>query len=301
MYKTECSTRSTAKITAVIVTHNSPPVLRLVIERLLAQTMPLQKIVVVDSGSDDPDSVRRFGDRSTAINVICRENIGFSAANNLAMQLHTTDTDYFVLVNPDAVLAENWVEQAVAYARSHPDSGIISSPLRGMDKMTMQETATWDSLGIYRKLGRWYDRGQRCDINAVSPPTEPYEPMAICGALMFFPVTTYRAVQMNGMFFDEAFHSYKEDIDVSLRVHALGLKLAMLPQLEAHHCRGWPRRRHESPYRVRKLSARNEIRLAMRHQRILLPLYLLKYLYVATAERIILNLPSNSGARKPSS
>jgi N-acetylglucosaminyl-diphospho-decaprenol L-rhamnosyltransferase len=278
-------------ITAIIVTHNSPVVLRRVVEALLVQSLPLSRIIIVDSGSTDSNPVKELTKLDQRIAVICRSNIGFAAANNLAMQHYLEKTDYFVLVNPDAVLSPDWILGAHAYIDSPAGghAGIVSSPLRGMDVISMRPTECWDTLGIYRALsGRWRDMGMRERIEDLPAPLTPYQPSAICGALMFFSAAVYRDISKKHGFFDEKLHTFKEDIEVSLRVRRKGYNLIMLPQLTAWHCRGWPQRRWDTSYWARKMSARNEVIIAARYSIATLPLYFLKYLYVTSIERWIM-------------
>lgn len=283
-------------ITAIIVTHNSPPILRRVVEALLGQSLPLRRIVIVDSGSKDPGPVKALAGLGGNIQVICEQNIGFAAANNLAMRKHAEDSDHFALVNPDAVLSPNWIAGAYAYLSSEEGrgAGIVSSPLRGMDAKTGQPTGYWDSLGIYRgRFGMWRERGRHVAVADMPAPAWPFQPKAICGALMFFSVTTYRRVSMAHGFFDERFHTYKEDVELSLRVRRRGYKLVMLPQLEAWHCRGWPARRSVAPFRARRLSALNDLRIGWSYAPGTVPFLVAKYLYVITIERWLL------GASRP--
>lgn len=275
-------------VTAIIVTHNSPPTLSRVVQALLMQSVPPDRIVIVDSGSKDTSAVTALRSLSERVVVNCRQNIGFAAANNLAMDMFVGDTEYFVLVNPDAVLDLDWIAGAYAYCQSAEgrNVGIVSSPLRGMDVTTQMPTGKWDSLGIYRHYsGRWYDYGQRRPIAAIRTPTGPYEPKAICGALMFIPRSVYQSVLDKHGFLDNRFCTYKEDIDVSLRVARAGYRLVMLPHLTAHHCRGWSMKRANVPYWARKLAARNDVLLAAKHFPLMIPVYIAKLLYVLTIER----------------
>lgn len=284
-------------VTAIVVTHNSPPTLGRVVLALLTQSIPPDRVVIVDSGSKDPSAVTALRSLSERVVVHCCKNIGFAAANNLAMDMFVGQTEYFVLVNPDAVLELDWIAGAYAYCQSADgrNVGIVSSPLRGMDVTTQVATGQWDSLGIYRgRSGRWYDYGQRHPIADMSAPTGTYEPKAICGALMFIPRPVYQAVLDNHGFFDDRFFTYKEDIDLSLRVAKAGYRLVMLPHLTAHHCRGWSRRRCSIPYWARKMAARNDVLLAAKHFPLMIPLYVAKLLYVLTAERPLCALQKRS-------
>jgi GT2 family glycosyltransferase len=281
---------SRSRVTAVIVTHNSPAVVRNVVDALLSQTAPPNRIVIVDCGSRAPANVQALAVLSSSVSVVCKENLGFAGGNNWAMR-NFPETDYFLLVNPDAILAEDWLEKALDFATGPQGRGvgIISSPLRGLDADNLQPTGSWDSLGIYRsRLGRWYDRGQAKSINEVRLPAAAYEPPAIVGALMMIPQEVVQRLSDKNGLFDERLFTFKEDIELCLRVRKAGYRQVLLPWLTAFHCRGWPANRADTSYWARRLSARNDLLVAARHDRAMLPVYFLKYLYVTSAERLLL-------------
>ena len=88
---------SAPAVTAIIVTYNSPPVVRRVVEALLAQTVPVAHIAIVDCGSKDPSPVLALGGLSSKVSVFPQSNIGFAAGNNLAIGRLIDVSDYFVL------------------------------------------------------------------------------------------------------------------------------------------------------------------------------------------------------------
>jgi N-acetylglucosaminyl-diphospho-decaprenol L-rhamnosyltransferase len=88
-----------------------------------------------------------------------------------------------------------------------------------------------------------------------------------------------QAALPGGNIFDPSFFMYKEDIDLSLRLRARGWRLGFDPGAESYHCRGWLGRRH-MPKKFRVMSARNEIRICLRHRDPRLVFHLLKYAYV---------------------
>jgi GT2 family glycosyltransferase len=271
-------------ITAIIVTHNSAVVIGKAVAALRAQTLPPAQIIIVDSGSGDTAYLQALA--GPDLLVIPAQNIGFCAANNRGVAA-AGPTDGYLFVNPDCFLAPDWLERATAALAAHPETGLLSSPLLGYDITADAPSGKMDSAGIARsRLGRWYDVGQGQPIGAVPLPATPWEPQAICGALMLMPQVVAETLRrQDGCIFDESLFMYKDDIDLSLRVRRLGYRLLMLPTAHSWHCRGWNPDRCAVPQWARRMSARNEVRVALRHRSAYLPLYLLKYTYVRWCEK----------------
>ncbi len=271
-------------LTAIIVTHRSAAVIGKAVAALRAQTVPVRQIIVVDSGSPETGYLDALA--GSDLVVVRDQNIGFCAGNNRGVAA-AAPSDAFLFVNPDCFLAPDWAERACAALATHSGIGILSSPLRGYDITTDAPSGRMDSAGIARsRLGCWHDVGQGLPVADVPLPAAPWEPQAICGALMLIPQPVIASLlARDGHIFDESLFMYKDDIDLSLRVRRLGYRLLMLPDAEAWHCRGWNPDRRSMPVWARRMSARNEVRVALRHHSPYLPIYLLKYAYVRWCER----------------
>ena len=101
----------------VIVSHGAEELLRRCLRSLRgaparAATM---RVTVVDSGSPDstPDMVER---EFPEVRLLRRENIGFSAANNLV--LREDEADAVLLLNPDTEVYAGTLDAALARLRS---------------------------------------------------------------------------------------------------------------------------------------------------------------------------------------
>ncbi|MFN7902412.1 MAG: glycosyltransferase family 2 protein [Holosporales bacterium] len=275
----------TPKVTAIVVTHNSAAVVPLAIALLEVQTLKLASIQIVDSGSTDTSYVQMLQNRyPDTVRVHYHDNIGFAAANNRGLEAAPPDTTHFLFVNPDCFLTPEWLAEAM---QDMDQKTVMSSPLYGFNIAADKPTGLYDSLGIDRTwYGRWYDiaQGEACRVL----PVTPVEVSALCGALMLVPATVVHILlRQPGGFFDERFGMYKEDIDASLRLRRAGYKLIINRRLLAYHCRGWNKNRQQAPRWARRLSARNNIWLAMKHPWLLfyLPYYVVQYLWVRYGER----------------
>jgi N-acetylglucosaminyl-diphospho-decaprenol L-rhamnosyltransferase len=251
----------------IIVTHNCKPYLDKAMDCLSLQTVQPQKIILIDSGSQDPSFLLRYQHRSHIEVILDREDIGFCKANNAAMTRIASDSDYVFFLNPDAFLTPDFIEHALAYMEKSENQqvGALTGLILGYDLQKDAPTGKYDSTGIFHKwYGRWYDRGQGDQYQPELYQNQESIP-AICGAVYFCRKKALDSVLLRGdEIFDQTFFMYKDDIDLSLRLRKKGWKLSFVPQLVAYHCRGWNRDRTQMPRKLRLYSAWNELRIHSR-------------------------------------
>jgi N-acetylglucosaminyl-diphospho-decaprenol L-rhamnosyltransferase len=266
----------------IIVTHNSQLYLDQCLAALKQQTVQADRIIIVDSGSDEIDYLLAWKKEDNLRLFLIKENIGFCQANNLGMAHLFPNSQYVLFLNPDAFLTPSFLEEAMAYMELPSSSrvGALTGYLLGYDIQANQPTGKIDSTGIFQKwYGRWYDRGQGSFYNHPNGREEKIP--AICGALMFCRKEALDQVTLKSyQVMDPTFYMYKEDIDLSLRLRQKGWSLLFVPHLISYHCRGWKKDRAQIPRELRLLSARNEIFL---HTRLYSPYFIysvLKYLFV---------------------
>lgn len=61
--------------------------------------------------------------------VACTHNNGFARANNLAIR--KSESDLVLLLNPDTIIGEHVLKDAVSFMRSHPDAGALGVRMLG--------------------------------------------------------------------------------------------------------------------------------------------------------------------------
>lgn len=277
---------SNAHCSVIIVTHNSQQHISKCIEALEKQTRVPDWIGIIDSGSTCTEYLSQYANQSNIFLHLSEENLGFCCGNNRGMA-HLPDTDYVLFLNPDAFLTPTFLEHALAYMElptSH-QVGALTGVLLGYKIQQDQPTGKIDSTGIFQSwYGRWYDRYQGEEATQYKLVSESVP--AICGALMFCRKTALDSVLLSPHeVMDSTFYMYKEDIDLSMRLRQKGWQLMFLPDLIAYHCRGWQTDRSRVPKELRRLSARNELRL---HARLYSPYVfysLIKYGYVQLFEK----------------
>lgn len=193
------------------------------IERCLnsvfAQTCVPQEVVVVDNGSTD-GSAEWIAERYDRVQLHLNEkNEGFAAGYNQAI---AACAQHFVLIlNTDVFLAPDFIESALAVLDGHPDVGAATGCVY------QQATGEWLNSGFFL----------RPQIRTVhSTNLEEIEAVFGCsGALILFRREMLEDIRIAGQYFDEAYFSYGEDIDLAWRAQLLGWKARFAPEARGHH------------------------------------------------------------------
>ena len=195
------------------------------LESLMAQTVPLVEISVVDNGSVD-DSVEQIRRRFPQVTLLrMQRNLGFAAGCNLGLERALAlDYDYVLLVNNDTVLAPDML--ACLLREAHPDVGILSPKIF----YAPHSDRIWSIGGrchplTFEKTGD--ARGQRDDARRFKTGERDY--LVGCGMLL-----SLKALRKVGLL-DTRFFMYYEDSYLSLRFRQAGLKLMMVGDAHMWH------------------------------------------------------------------
>lgn len=209
----------------IIVNYNSGPLLAECVRSLLQSTLVVD-IYVSDNGSSDDsiDRLRSEMDTHTRVTVLENHaNIGFAGANNIILE--RCKTDYVLLLNPDAIVAPDWVERMISAADYYPEYASFASR---MIKMNCPDRL--DGAGdSYHAGGFVWRRGDNL-LNSKFFDT-PVEVFSACAAAALYRREAIEKV--NG--FDEDFFCYLEDIDLGFRMRLAGYKCLYVPDAVVHH------------------------------------------------------------------
>jgi N-acetylglucosaminyl-diphospho-decaprenol L-rhamnosyltransferase len=241
-----------------IPNYNGSPRLGRTLQSLREQSRPLD-VVVVDNGSSD-DSLELLREEFPEVAVLALErNLGFGPALNRAVREHPGDP--LVLLNNDAECEPRFVEALLDAA---------AEGVQSVAGVLLQERApgTIDSAGVVADrtlMGFDYLHGEPLEA-ALSAP----DPLGPTGGAALYDQGAFEAV--GG--FDERIFLYYEDLDLALRLAAVGARCRLAPAATAVHAysaslgagsdakyerTGWSR-----GYMLRRYGITSEPRLALR-------------------------------------
>ena len=269
--------KGSSTVSITIVTHNCEFFLERCLESVLAQDWPSLEVIAVDNDSQDGTRSILAKYREKLKVTFNSENRGFAAAQNQAIR--SAVGEWILVMNPDVLLAPNFVSSLVRGGSLDPSIGTVCGKLlRATPTLEISSERKVDSAGIFfTPTFRHLDRGSNL------PDGEEYNrPAFVFGATA--AAALYRklmidAVSINGEFFDEDFFLYREDADVSWRAQLMGWRCLYFPDAVGHHIRKvLPGSRRTVPEAINRQSVQN--RFLMRMKNVTLPLYLRNFLLV---------------------
>lgn len=198
-----------ADLTVIVVTYNSAHCIA-----ALAPTLAmLPHVTIVDNASNDGTADVAAQAMPHALVLRNERNLGFGAANNLA--LRRVATSHALLLNPDCLPSEELLRGLLATAADFPDAAIIAPHLirRGGE---VELSYRWPG-----KL--WRSQGPAAE----GPCCVGF----VCGAAMLFNMAVMREIG----FFDEDFFLYYEDEDLCQRVFDSRKAIVVAPHVSVTH------------------------------------------------------------------
>jgi GT2 family glycosyltransferase len=200
------------------------------------------EVIVVDNASMDGSVEMVRNEFPWAFLVANAANVGFARGNNLALS-HTSGA-YVLVMNPDVVLLDGTVAGLVAFAREHPDAGIISPKLLNPDRTLQRFYGRIPTLStvcfVYTYFGRWVDKYLLRNRMQRRERYEEYgdfqEALAFSdGGAGFCCTLIPRDVVQRIGFMDERFPLFFNDGDFAMRLFRERYLAYILPDVQAVH------------------------------------------------------------------
>jgi len=202
-------------------------------------------IVIVDNNSKDA-TVQFIQENYPLITLIQQtKNVGFGAANNIGISYALKQgADYVFLLNQDAYLQNNTIEQLIAVHKNNTEYGIISPiHLNGSgDKLDVNFS---NYLAVNKEI--IFDSLQNKFTNKV------YELPFVNAAAWLLPIKTIETI--GG--FDPIFHHYSEDDNYCQRALFHGFKIGIVPNTYIYHDR---------EFRTREEAISNKTKLLLKER-----------------------------------
>lgn len=207
----------------VIPVYNKAHLTRQCLDRILSEPPKYPfEIIVVDDGSRDgtPNLLAGYGDR---IRVVTHpSNKGFATTCNDGAA--AAAGEYLVFLNNDTIPFPGWLDVLVEYIQANPQVGIVGSKLLFPD-------GTIQHAGVAICQDFW-PRHIYGGLSADHPAVNKARRMqAVTGACMLLPRELF--LRVGG--FDTVFINSYEDIDLCLRIGALGYEVHFCPQSKLIH------------------------------------------------------------------
>jgi len=227
---------ATADIAVILVSYNTAHLLDDCLGALRAAARSLRlQIIVVDNASRD-DSVQRLRSRHADVELITnRVNCGFGRANNQALAL--VRAPLVLLLNTDAFVAPDALQQACAMLHSRPDVGIVGARLSGRDGEPQPSCRFFPTprsqFAQTTGLRRWVGNPQPVD----DPDWDPNLPQDCDWVPGCFYMVRRSVIDQVGLF-DARFFLYLEEVDHCRAARQAGWKVAYCPGAQVVHIGG---------------------------------------------------------------
>jgi len=218
-----------APVAVVIVTWNAARFVDGCLSSLKALARPPAEMVVVDNDSSD-GTVAMVRERFPEVRLIAAGgNTGFCHANNLGIL--ATTAPFLLVLNPDTALDARFLEELLP-AFDDPRVGLAAGKLLRFDGVTLDSAG--QLLGRSRQpIDRGFgtlDRGQY-EVDD--------EVFGACGAAALYRRTMLDEVADGpGLYFDEAFFAFYEDLDLAWRAQRAGWRAVYRHRAIGRHARG---------------------------------------------------------------
>lgn len=218
----------------VILNWNGEKFLNQFLPVLLRNTqLPGVDIYVADNASTDNSLSLIEEQFPTVKTLLLDKNYGFAGGYNKA--LAQINADYFVLLNSDVEVTENWLQPLLNYMNENADVAACQPKIKSFYNRDYFEHAGAsggfiDYLGFPFCRGRVVgtaeiDRGQYDTVIDVFWAT---------GACLLIRSELYN--QVGGL--DDEFFAHMEEIDLCWRLKGQGFRIVCIPQSEVYHVGG---------------------------------------------------------------
>ncbi|MDR0873463.1 MAG: glycosyltransferase family 2 protein [Prevotellaceae bacterium] len=191
------------------------------------------EICVIDNASTD-NSVAFLQENFSQVKIVVLDkNYGFAGGYNRGLQ--HIEAEYFVLLNTDVEVTENWLNAPIAFLDKNPDVAACQPKILSYSDKTKFEHAG-AAGGFIDYLGYPFCRGRV--LNTLETDNGQYDDTIdvfwATGACLFIRSKDFR--EAGG--FDDNFFAHQEEIDLCWRLRRSGRRLACVPQSAVYHVGG---------------------------------------------------------------
>ena len=260
------------KVAVVILNWNGRSFLEKFLSSVIKNSCNDAEIIIADNASSD-DSILFLTSNYPDIRIISlKDNYGFSKGYNLALQ--QVKADYYVLLNSDIEVVENWIPPIIELMESDEKIAVCQPKLLSFHEPEKFEYAG-AAGGFIDKWGYPFCRGRLFQTMEVD--NGQYDNVAeifwASGACMFVKSDIYH--EFGGL--DDDFFAHMEEIDFCWRLKNSGYKIMYYPFSKVYHVGGGTL--PKSSARKTYLNFRNNIILLYKNlpSRKIIPVFLIRF------------------------
>ena len=199
-----------------------------------ADGLRLETIVVDNASPDDSVAMVRskYPDASVIANSI---NRGFTGGNNQGIL--ASSGRYVMVLNPDTEIVDDALEKLVVYLNAHPEAGAIGPQLLDPDGSIQSSRRRFPTMATAFFEGTWLQgiaprRLLRQFYMDDVPAHGTQEVDWLTGACTVFRRS---ALDQVGLYDEQNFFMYSEELDLCRRVKEAGWKIVYLPEAKVIH------------------------------------------------------------------
>ena len=221
--------------TACVILYNNPTWM---IENVVSSFLDTKLNVRLYIVDNSPTPLLPSLGKSPAFYHYAGQNLGYGKANNWSIQ-RCEPSKYFLILNPDVIIARGVIEELSNYLDRHPDVGMVCPRVLNKDNTLQylnkrQPNITDLILRRFYVYGRMFDTLKRRldhyemrDVGYKDIHEVPF----MTGAFMF--CRTHVLKKVGG--FDPRFFMYFEDADLSRKFQEEGYKTVYYPHVSIIH------------------------------------------------------------------
>ena len=191
------------------------------------------ELIVADNASTD-NSIPFLKENFPSVNVISLDqNYGFAGGYNQALK--QVDTAYYVLLNSDVEVTENWLLPLLELLEKDPSIVACQPKIKDYNNKSSFEYAG-AAGGFLDKYGYPFCQGRIFDSleNDTNQYNEVTEIFWASGAALFIRAKAYH--QIGGL--DEFYFAHMEEIDLCWRLKNQGHRIVYCPSSTVYHVGG---------------------------------------------------------------
>lgn len=227
-------------VTVIIVSFNTRELTLKAIETLLVKAGAVSMRVVVWDNASFDGSADAIAQAFPEIELVrSAENIGFGAANNRVAE--TVTSEWILLLNPDTETHDRAVENLLAFAKAHPEAGIVGG-------RTVFPDGSLNTASCWNRMTVWSLFSSAVGLARIFPHSRFFNSEGIggwrrdsvrhvdivVGCFLMLRAALWR--ELGG--FSDRYFMYGEESDLCLRAARLGYRPMVTPEAQIMHLVG---------------------------------------------------------------